>query len=116
MEETPEYLATCVAMGTASDGQRNALATVCRDYALVVAKSAVKRRLLLACDVDDMAQLAAVKAMASVAKWQLQRGSWKTFVGVIARSAILDQRRRYAKEAELKADLSSMLDETDSEE
>lgn len=116
MEETPEYLATCVAMGTASDGQRNALAGICRDYALVVAKSAVKRRLLPPCDVDDIAQLATVKALASASKWKMERGSWKTFVGVIARTAILDQRRMYAKDAALKADLGSMIDETEIEE
>ena len=103
MEEDVEYLATLAAMSAAGESQLNELAKVSRDYALVIAKTAVKRRLLKACDVDDVAQKAVMRALASLGKWDVGRGGWKNYVAVIAWSVIGDERRGYAKDADIKA-------------
>ncbi len=111
MEGDAEYLATLAAMGVADDAQRNTLAAIARDAAMVVAKLAVRRRLLRACDVDDVAQKTVLRVLASLDKWQVQKGGWKTFVGRTAWFVIADERRGYARDAELVAALRDMVED-----
>jgi DNA-directed RNA polymerase specialized sigma24 family protein len=98
---TPNQLATLNRNGDATEEQINDLACATMRVARIAARVACKERRIRQADIEDVVQLATLKAMERVKTWEIERSSWTTFVSVIAKSAIADQGRRYLKENRL---------------
>ena len=94
-----DFLATLAKLGLANFAQREQLAldtlAVCR----IVANKAVRKYHLRVDDVDDVVQDAALKALGYLDRWDAAKSAWRTYVAVIANSAVGQRRRQYQKDS-----------------
>lgn len=59
-------------------------------------------------DVDDATQLAAIKCMGRLGKWDGGAASWSTFCGMVTSTVIKDQKREHARQSEKRRRLAEM--------
>ena len=94
-----DFLATLAKLGLDTPAQREQLAldtlAVCR----IVANKAIRKNHLRIDDLDDVVQEAALKALAYLPRWNPARSAWRTYVSVIAGSAVGQRRRQYHRDA-----------------
>lgn len=102
-------LATLYRLGLAQPEQTEALAAETMRIAQISCRVACRHHRLQAADIDDLIQVITIKALGRASRWELQRSSWRTYVSVIARSAIGDQGRTYQKETKLVLALAEHL-------
>jgi DNA-directed RNA polymerase specialized sigma24 family protein len=101
MASSVNNLATLYRLGLATAAQAEALAAETIRIAQISCRVACRQQRLRQADMDDVVQIIAIKALGLADRWDLQRASWRTYVSVIARSAIGDQGRKYQKENKL---------------
>ena len=94
-----DLLATLAKMGFATHAQRETLAEHTLEVCRIVAAKWLKLKQLRIDDMDDVVQEAAIRALGRIALWDPARAAWRTYVAVVARSAVGERRRQYARDA-----------------
>lgn len=97
-------LACLASLGLDTAAQREELAAVTLNTCQIVARVAAGARHINRDDIDDVAQVAAIKSLSWLPRWRLDKSSWLTFVSVVARSAVADQGRKYKRSNSLAGD------------
>ena len=96
-----DFLATLAKLGLDTPAQREQLALDTLAVCKIVAQAAVRKRHLRIDDLQDVVQEAAIRALGRLDKWNPAKSAWRTYAGVVAKSAVGQMRRQYQKDSRL---------------
>ena len=101
-------LAKMAQEGNANEANIERLAVLTRRFCFMRCIAFARVSLVKWDDVDDATQLAAIKCMGRLGKWDGGAASWSTFCGMVTSTVIKDQKREMMRRSEKRRRFAEM--------